>query len=48
MNTDRVTAALADIAAAGSCVFVATHDNRVLNHCDLVLQMRDGVVTTRR
>jgi len=47
-NTDRVTAALADIAAAGSCVFVATHDNRVLSRCDLVLQMRDGVVTTRR
>lgn len=44
-NTDRVTAALADAAAAGSCVFVATHDSRMLDHCDRVLRMTDGVVS---
>lgn len=47
-NTDLVTAALAEIAATGSCVFVATHDSRMLDRCDLVLQMRDGVVTAGR
>lgn len=43
-NTDRVTAALASAAATGSCVFVATHDARMLDRCDRVLQMVDGVV----
>ena len=47
-NTDRVIAALADVAATGSCVFVATHDSRMLDRCDLVLRMRDGVVTAER
>ena len=47
-NTDRVTAALAEVAATGSCVFVATHDSRMLDCCDLVLRMRDGVVTAER
>ena len=45
-NAERVTAALAEVAATGSCVFVATHDNRMLDRCDVVLQMSDGVVTT--
>ncbi len=44
-NTGRVTDALAEVAAAGSCVFLATHDSRMLGRCDLVLQMTDGVVT---
>jgi ABC-type lipoprotein export system ATPase subunit len=43
-----VTAALAEVAAAGSCVFLATHDSRMLDSCDRVLQMTDGVVTIRR
>jgi ABC-type lipoprotein export system ATPase subunit len=47
-NTDRVTAALAEVAATGSCVFVATHDSRMLDRCDLVLRMRDGLVTAER
>jgi ABC-type lipoprotein export system ATPase subunit len=29
-------------------VFVATHDSRMLDRCDLVLRMRDGVVTAER
>ena len=47
-NTDRVTAALAEVAATGSCVLVATHDSRMLDRCDLVLRMRDGMVTADR
>ena len=45
-NAERVTAALAEVAATGSCVFVATHDNRMLDRCDVVLQMSDGAVST--
>jgi putative ABC transport system ATP-binding protein len=44
-NTFRVVDALAACAAVGSCVFLATHDLRVLERCDVVLAMRDGVVT---
>ncbi len=44
-NTRRVTDALADIAAGGSCVFLATHDPRMLDRCDRVVHIRDGVVT---
>ena len=44
-NTFRVVDALADSAAAGSCVLLATHDVRVVERCDVVLSMRDGVVT---
>lgn len=47
-NTDRVTSALAEVRDTGSCVFVATHDGRMLDRCDLVLRMRDGVVTAER
>ncbi|MFK7919095.1 MAG: ABC transporter ATP-binding protein [Ilumatobacter sp.] len=47
-NTDRVTNALVAAAASGSCVFVATHDARMLDRCDRVLEMRDGIVTTIR
>lgn len=47
-NTDRVTDALVAAAAAGSCVLVATHDSRLLDRCDRVLEMRDGRVTTTR
>jgi putative ABC transport system ATP-binding protein len=47
-NTDRVTAALVEVAGTGSCVFVATHDSRMLDRCDLVLRMSDGVVTAER
>ncbi len=44
-NTDRVIDELAAAAAAGSCVFVATHDRRMLGRCDRVLRMTDGAVT---
>ncbi len=44
-NTDRVADALVRAAAAGSCVLLATHDERILDRCDRVLHMRDGVVT---
>jgi len=47
-NTDRVIGVLAEVAATGSCVFVATHDSRMLDRCDLVFRMRDGVVTSER
>lgn len=43
-NTFRVVDALAACAAGGSCVLLATHDHRVLERCDVVLAMRDGVV----
>ncbi len=45
VNTFRVVDALAACAAGGSCVFLATHDLRVVERCDIVLAMRDGVVT---
>jgi len=44
-NANAVVRALADLAARGSCVFIATHDTRVLDNCDLVLQMVDGRVS---
>ena len=44
-NADAIVGALADAAASGSCVFVATHDTRVLERCDVVLRMTDGRVT---
>ena len=44
-NVDRVVAALRRLARHGSGVFVATHDPRVIESCDRVLHMRDGVVT---
>lgn len=47
-NTDRVADALVAAAAVGSCVFVATHDSRLLDRCDRVFEMRDGRVTTTR
>ena len=43
-NTNRVIDALADLAARGACVFVATHDPRVLDRCDQVFHLRDGVL----
>ncbi len=44
-NTNRLTDALAELAATGSCVFVATHDPRVLDRCDRVFQLHDGALT---
>lgn len=44
-NTFRVVDALAACAKDGSCVFLATHDLRVVERCDAVLSMRDGIVT---
>jgi putative ABC transport system ATP-binding protein len=46
-NADAVVDALAGVTASGSCVFVATHDTRVLDRCDVVLRMTDGRVRTR-
>lgn len=47
VNVQRVVAALHEMAQNGSGVFVATHDPRVIERCDRVLQMRDGVVTAQ-
>ena len=44
-NVHRVVAALHETAQNGSGVFVATHDPRVIDRCDRVLRMRDGVVS---
>ena len=44
VNVDRVVAALHETARAGSGVLVATHDPRVIERCDRMLQIRDGVV----
>ena len=46
-NVHRVVAALHETAQTGSAVFVATHDPRVIERCDRVLRMRDGVVEVR-
>ena len=43
-NALRVVDALAVHAAHGATVVVATHDARVVERCDPVLQIRDGVV----
>lgn len=48
LNVERVTAALRAMAEGGSAVFVATHDPRVMEQCDRVLRMRDGIVTSDR
>ncbi len=45
-NVERVVAALQAVALLGSSVLVATHDPRVIERCDRVLRMRDGVVTS--
>lgn len=45
-NTQRVIEALAQAAERGSCVLVATHDQRVLDACDQVFHLRDGAITT--
>lgn len=47
-NTRRVSDALADKVADGSCVLLATHDPRMLDRCDRVLSMRDGRLTAER
>lgn len=47
-NTDRVLDALADVAARGTCTLIATHDGRVVERCDEVLDMTDGRVTKQR
>ena len=46
-NVDRVVAVLHERAQNGSGVLVATHDPRVIECCDRVLRMRDGVVEAR-
>lgn len=45
VNVERVVTALRDSTRAGSAVLVATHDPRVIESCDVVLTIRDGVVT---
>ncbi len=47
LNVERVVVALHEAAQTGTGVLVATHDPRVIEHCDRVLQMQDGVVTSR-
>lgn len=41
-NADRVMRLLADRAAGGGAVIVATHDDRMLDSVDRVLRMTDG------
>lgn len=43
-NTQRVIDALVTAAARGSCVLVATHDQRVVDACDRRFRMHDGAV----
>ncbi|MDJ0953097.1 MAG: ATP-binding cassette domain-containing protein [Acidimicrobiia bacterium] len=43
-NVQRVVTALHDTTQTGSGVLVATHDPRVIERCDRILWMRDGVV----
>lgn len=43
-NVDRVLAALRAAAAAGACVLVATHDERVLAAADAVVRLEGGRV----
>ena len=44
-NTQRVIDALVTAAARGSCVLVATHDQRVVDACDRRFRMHDGAIT---
>ena len=44
-NTQRVIDALTAAAARGTCVLVATHDQRVVEACDRRLLMHDGAIT---
>lgn len=46
-HADAIVDALAGVAAGGSCVFVATHDTRVLDRCDVVFRITDGRVRAR-
>ncbi len=46
-NVERVVTALHEAARTGTAVLVATHDPRVIEQCDRVLHMHDGVVTAR-
>jgi putative ABC transport system ATP-binding protein len=41
-NASGVIEALATMSDAGSCVFLATHDQRTLDRCGRVLHIRDG------
>ncbi|WP_336922180.1 ATP-binding cassette domain-containing protein [Aquipuribacter sp. SD81] len=43
-NVDRVVAALREAAAAGCCVLVATHDDRVVAAADRVVRLEGGRV----
>ncbi|WP_340295410.1 ATP-binding cassette domain-containing protein [Aquipuribacter hungaricus] len=43
-NVDRVLAALGAAAAGGTCVLVATHDERVLAVADVVVRLEGGRV----
>lgn len=43
-NADRVMAALGSVAASGGAVFVATHDDRLLDRADRIVRLRDGRV----
>ena len=47
-NVMRVVDVLAECAASGSAVVVATHDQRVIDRCDVVLGLSDGVLWALR
>lgn len=44
-NAHRVIEALATLSAAGSSVFLATHDPRTLDRCECVFHIRDGALS---
>ena len=44
-KTRLVVSSLAEMAAAGTCVLLATHDPRVIDECERTLRIRDGVVS---
>ena len=47
-NVLRVVDVLAECAHTGSAVVVTTHDERVIDRCDIVLALDDGVVRPLR
>lgn len=44
-NAQRVIEALATLSSSGSCVFLATHDQRTLDRCGRVIHISDGALT---
>jgi putative ABC transport system ATP-binding protein len=47
-NVHRVLDSLAACAASGSAVLIATHDQRVIEQCDVILGLTDGAIMALR